>query len=67
LDNAIAKLLSQKIEFGSFSTCAKSFKSLLSHTKWHDVVVAATSYAFVEDIETMGCFLEAHEIKFVPK
>jgi hypothetical protein len=63
----MAELLSQKIEIGSFVVYPKSIKSILSQTAWHVVVVAATYYASAEEIETMGCFLDAHEIKFFPK
>lgn len=60
------ELLSQKIIVGSFSICAKSFKSLLSQTAWQDVEVATTYSASIEDIATMGCFFDAHEIRLVP-
>jgi hypothetical protein len=63
----MVELLSQKIGVGSFSICAKSFKSLLIHTIWHDVEVAATYSTFVEDIATMGCFFDVREIRLVPK
>ena len=59
----MAKLLSQKIGVGSFSSCARSFRSLLNHTVWHVVEVASTYSVSIEDSETMGCFLDAYETK----
>jgi hypothetical protein len=46
----MAELLSQKIGVESFSICAISFKSLLSHISRKDAKVAATYSAFAEDI-----------------
>ena len=66
LDNAIADVLSQKIGVGSFSVCDMSFNNLLSHTAWQEAEVAATYSASAEDIDTIGCFFDAHEIRFVP-
>ena len=63
----MAKLLSQKIVVGSFSIYPKSLNSFLNHTTWHDVVVVAMYYAFADEIETMGSFLDAHEIRFLLK
>ena len=54
------------IEIGSFSIYPKSERSVFSHTAWHDAEFTATYSAFVEDNTTMGCFLEDHEIKFLP-
>jgi hypothetical protein len=66
LDKAIAEVLSQKIGVGSFYVCDISFNILLNHTARQEVEVAATYSASAEDIETIGCFFDAHEIGFVP-
>ena len=57
LDNCIAKLLSQKIEVGSFSVCLISSKIILSQTAWKTAVVVATYYASADGMRTMGFFL----------
>jgi len=66
LDRAITEVLSQKIGVGSFSVCDISFNILLSHTAWQEAEVATTYSASAKDIETIGFFFDAHEIRFVP-
>jgi hypothetical protein len=65
LDRAIVEVLSQKIGVGSFSVCDISFNILLNHTTWKEADVAATYSSSAEDIDTIRCFFDAHEIKFV--
>ena len=65
-DNEGTELLSHKIEVAYLFVCPKSIKSILKHMEWHVVVVVSTYFSSVEQMETMGYFLDSHEIKLLP-
>ena len=62
----MVELLLQKIGVGSSLSCVRSTRSLLNHIVWHATKVDATYSASANDKDTMGCFVDAHETKFVP-